>query len=325
MRRREFIAGLAGSLSLWPFAARAQRPGRLPTIGYFMPGLEEGLGRMPPSFKKAFLQRLRELDWIEGRNFAIEYRWAEMRRERLAEIAAEFVRLKVDVILTAGPGIGAIRRANSTIPVVFAISTNPVAAGVVESLARPGGNMTGMSLQLGSSAGKRIEILRELVPSLRRLGILYGRPNFEISEIVKIARTLGIEVTKFLIRRSDDIAPAFETIKNNVDALYVSSHPIIGIHRHRVAELALAAQLPTMHTNRLHVDAGGLAFYGADYVDLFRRSADMVDKILRGAKPADIPVEQPTSLVLAINLRTAKNLGLKVPPTLLARADEVIE
>ena len=276
----------------------------------------------------AFVQRLRELGWIEGRTVAIEYRWAEGRIERYAEIAAEFVRLKVDVIVTVGIAVSAAKQATSVIPIVFA-AADPLGTGLVASLARPGGNVTGLSLQFTDLVGKRIELLREVVPGLRRLAIManigYPASVLEMGEVQTIAKTLGLEVATSAIRRSEDIVPSFEAVKGRAEALYVCGDALVTTNRIRINILAMSARLPTMHGLREYVEAGGLMSYGANFADLYRRSGDYVDKILRGAKPGDIPVEQPTKFDLVINLTTAKALGLEVPPTLLARADEVIE
>jgi putative ABC transport system substrate-binding protein len=278
----------------------------------------------------AFVQRLRELGWIEGRNVAIEYRWADGRTERLAEFAAEFVRLKVDVIVTSGtPPVIAAKQATSVIPIVFAAVGDPVGTGLVTSLARPGGNVTGLSIQAIDLAGKRLELLHEVVPGLRRLAIMAnaGAPPalLEMAEVQTTTRVLGLEVVVSEIRRPEDIAPAFEAFKGRAEALYVCNDPLVTTNRIRINTLALGMELPTMYNVREFVEAGGLMSYGPNFLDLYRRAADFADKILRGARPADIPVEQPTKFELAINLKTAKALGLEVPPTLLARADEVIE
>jgi putative ABC transport system substrate-binding protein len=329
LQRREFIAllgGAATSTAFWPLAARAQQAGKLPTIGF--------LGAATPSawgpWTAAFVQRLRELGWIEGRTIAIEVRWAEGRSERFAEIAAEFVRLKVDVIVTASTAaVIAAKQATSVIPIVFAVAEDPVAAGLVTSLARPGGNVTGLSNQQTDLAGKRLELLREVVPGLRRLAIManVGNPSSvaEMREVQTTARTLGLEVVTSEIRRAEDIAPAIEALKGRAEALYVCGDSLTGANRIRINTLAQGARLPTMYALREFVEAGGLLSYGPNFPDLWRRAADFVDKILRGAKPADIPVEQPTKFEFVINLITAKALGLTVSPTLLARADEVIE
>src|SRR6516162_3766394 len=326
MRRREFITLLGGAAAAWPLAARAQQqPAKLPTIGF--------LGAATPAawsvFIVTFVRRLRELGWIEGRTIAIEYRWAEGRGERYAEIAAEFVRLKVDIIVTSGGAVLAAKQATSLIPIVFAAAADPVGGGFVASLVQPGGNVTGLSAQFTDLAGKRLELLREIVPSLRQLAIManagYPAAVLEMAEVQATARTLGLEVTTLGIRRAEDIAPAFEALKGRAEALYVCSDILTTTNRVRVNTLALTARLPMMYGVREYVEAGGLMSYGPNFLDLWRRTGDLVDKILRGAKPADIPVEQPTKFDLVINLTTAKALGLDVPPTLLARADEVIE
>jgi putative tryptophan/tyrosine transport system substrate-binding protein len=238
--------------------------------------------------------------------------------------------LAPDVIVTTGGSVtGTVQQATRTVPIVFTGIVDPVGGGFVASLARPGGNVTGLSIQSPDLAGKRLELLREVVPSLRRLAIMVnvGAPGavLEMREAQAVARTLGLEVATVEIRRAEDIAPAFEALKGRADALYVCSEPLINTNRTRINILAVGARLPTVHAFREHVEAGGLMSYGANFPDLFRRAADYVDKILRGAKPADIPVEQPTKFDLVINLTTAKALGLTVSPSLLARADEVIE
>jgi putative ABC transport system substrate-binding protein len=328
MSRRELmlLAAAAPSSLLWPLPLRAQQAGKVPTIGF--------LGAATPSAWSHrvanFVQRLRELGWIDGRTIAIDYRWAEGRTGRFPEIAAEFARLKVDVIVTAGTAsVIAAKQATSVIPIVFAVAGDPVATGLVASLARPGGNVTGLSLQAPDLAGKRLELLREVVLGLRRLAILANIGNplnvLERDEVRTTARTLGLDVVTLEIRRAKDIAPAFEALKGRAEALYVCADPLIITNLIRINTLALGARLPTMHGSREYVEAAGLMSYGPNFPDLFRRAAEHVDKILRGTKPADIPVEQPTKFELVINLTTAKALGLTVPPGLLARADEVIE
>jgi ABC-type uncharacterized transport system substrate-binding protein len=326
MKRREFITLLGSATAAWPLAGGAQQPAKLPTIGF--------LGSTTPSAQSqwtaALVQRLRELGWIEGRTIAIEYRWAEGRFDRSPEIIAEFVRLKVDVIVThATANVIAAKQATSVIPIVFAAAGDPVGSGQVASLARPGGNVTGLSLQRTDIAGKRLELLREAVSGLRRLAIMANAGNpanmLEMGEVQAAARTLGLDVATFEIRRAEDIAPAFQSLKGSADALYVASDPLTNTNRVRINTLALAARLPTIYGTREQVEGGGLMSYGPDFPDLFRRAGDYVDKILRGAKPADLPVEQPTQFDLVINLTTAKALGVEIPPTLLARADEVIE
>ena len=277
----------------------------------------------------AFVQRLRELGWIEGRTVAIEYRWGEGRAERYVDIAAEFVRLKVDVIVTSGSAVVAVKQATSVIPIVFPTANEPVGSGLVASLARPGGNATGLSMQQTDLAGKRLELLREIVPGLRRLGVLIsvGNPGAALDRdhVQAAAGALGLEVVTREIQRAEEIAPAFEAFKGRAHALYVVGDALMSTNRIRINTLALAARLPSMYPNRASVEAGGLVSYGANFPDLYRRAGDYVDKILRGAKPGDLPIEQPTKFELVINLTTAKALGLEVPATLLARADEVIE
>jgi putative ABC transport system substrate-binding protein len=274
--------------------------------------------------------RLRELGWIEGQSIAIERRWAEGRGERFTAIAAEFVRLKVDVIVASSTqGVVAAKEATSQIPIVFTAAGDPVGAGLVASLARPGGNVTGLSQQQTDTATKRLELLREMVPDLRRLAILVnpGNPTSERDkEQVQIAaHTLGLQSATFEVRRGEDFKSAFDMIKGQAEALYVCLDPLINVNRTRISTLAVAARLPTMHGLRGLVEAGGLMSYGPNFPDLHRRAADFVDKILRGAKPADIPIEQPTRFDLIINLTTAQVLGLTIPETILVRADEAIE
>jgi len=323
--RRELLAALGGAAA-WPLAARAQQSGKLQTIGF----MGQSTRSAASEWVAPFVQRLRELGRIEGRTVTIEYRWAEGREERIAQIAAEFVRLKVDIVVTSGtPEVLAAKQATSVIPIVFATAGDPVANGLIDSLARPGGNVTGLSLQSNDIAGKRLGLLREVVPGLGRLAILANVSNpfsvLELGETRAAARMLGLEADSLEIRQGEDIATAFEAVKGRAEAVYVCTDGLVNANRIRINTLALAARLPTMHGYRDYVEAGGLMSYGANLPDLFRRSADYVDKILRGAKAGDIPVEQPTKFDLVINLTTAKALGLQVPPTLLARADEVIE
>ena len=323
MRRREFITLLVGS-SVWPLAARAQRV-KLPTIGFLGAGTPSGWNH----WVAAFVQRLRELGWIEGRTVAIEFRWAEGRPERYTEIATEFVGLKVDVIVTVGGAVLATKQATSVIPIVFAAAADPLGSSMVASLARPGGNVTGLSIQATDLAGKRVELLREVIPGLRQLAIMadvgYPAAVLEMGEVQAAARTLGLEVTALEIQRADDIASAFEALKGRAEALYIPANPLVNTNRIRINTLALGARLPTMFGLREYVESGGLMSYGPNVLDQFRHAADYVDKILRGAKPGDLPVEQATKFELVLNLTTAKTLGLTIPPTLLVRADEVIE
>jgi putative ABC transport system substrate-binding protein len=298
----------------------------LPTIGFL--GASTPFGAWS-QWTAAFVQRLRELGWVEGRNVAIDYRWAEGRRERFAEIAAEFVRLKVDVIVTVGSAVAATKQVTSTIPIVFALAVDPVGSGIVDSLARPGGNVTGISIQSTDLAGKRLEILREALPDLRRLAIIgdvgYAGSVLEISEAQAAARKVGLDVDVLEIRSAADIAPAFQSLKSGAQALYVCPGALINANYTRINTFALAARLPAFHASREFLGAGGFMSYGANFADQFGHAADFVDKILKGTKPADLPVEQPTKIELVINLTVAKALGLAIPETFLVRADEVIE
>jgi len=275
------------------------------------------------------VQGLRELGWNEGRNIAIEYHWAEGRSERFEEIAKEFVRLKVDVVVTGGNAAVAVKQATSTIPIVFVLAVDPVGMGLVASLSHPGGNVTGLSSQQTDTAGKRLELLREVLPDLRRLAIMasVGFPEAaqEARDVQAISKKLGLDVVTSEILHAGDISRAFKTLKGQAEALYVTADALANSNRMRINALALAARLPTMYGIRSMVEAGGLMSYGANYSALFRRAGYYADKILRGAKPAELPVEQPTKFDLVVNLITAEALGLTVPPTVLARADEVIE
>jgi putative ABC transport system substrate-binding protein len=326
MKRREFITALGGA-AVWPVAARAQQPaGKPPTIGYLGGGGPTSQG----AWVDAFVQRLRELGWIEGRSIAIEYRWGEGRAERYAEIAAEFVRLKVDVILAGGTEAAiAAKQATSSIPIIFATAGDPVGSRLVASLARPGGNVTGLSNQGSDLPAKRLGLLREVLPALRRLAVManadYSGGVTEREQIDATARTLELEIVPLPIRRVDDIASAFDGLKDRAEALYITGDSLVNAQRLRIITLALVGRLPTMFSQRQYVEGGGLMSYGPNFPDLNRRAADFVDKVLRGAKPSNLPVEQPTKFDLVVNLITARALGLDVPPTLLARADEVIE
>ena len=323
LKRRELIV-LLGGASAWPLMARAQQR-TMPVIGLF--GVATAATWSP--WVAAFVQRLRELGWIEGRTVAIEYRWADAQSERFAEIAAEFVRLKVDVIVTGQSPVAALKRATSTIPIVLAIATDPIGTGVVASLAHPGGNLTGLSLQAPDLAGKRLELLREVVPTLRRLAILtnVGFPAavVEMNEVGAAAQMFGLDVVKLEVRRAEDIGSTFQAHKDGVDALYVTSDALLSSNRIRINTFANVARMPTIGGGKEFVEGGGLMSYGPSFTDLFRRAAEYADKILRGAKAGDLPVEQPTKFDLAVNLTTAQAIGVPVPPTLLARADEVIE
>jgi ABC-type uncharacterized transport system substrate-binding protein len=327
IRRRDFITLVCGAVAAWPVVASAQQPaGKPPIIGY----IGGGARTSQQAWLDAFMQRLRERGWIEGRTVTIEVRWGEGRAERYTEIAAEFVRLNVNVILAGGTEAAvAAKQVTSTIPIVFPTAGDPVGSKLVVSLARPGGNVTGLS-NLGTDlAAKRLEILREAFPELRQLATLlntdYSGGVTETGEVQAAAAALGLEIIPLPIRRVEDIAAALEGLKGRAQALYTTGDPLVNAQRLRINTFALAARLPTMFSQRQYLEVGGLMSYGPNFLDLNRRSADYVDKILRGATPADLPVEQPTKFDLVINLITARALGLTIPPTLLTRADEVIE
>jgi ABC-type uncharacterized transport system substrate-binding protein len=323
MRRREFI-GIAGVAIAWPLVARAQQGSRLPKIGFLGPDASSWR-----PWTGAFVERLHELGWIEGRTITIEYRWSEGRPTRVAEIATEFVRQKVDVIVTMGSAVPTLEQATAIIPVVFAVATDPLGDGLVTNLARPGGNVTGLSQQSTDLVGKRLELLRNVVPRLHRLAIManVGYPGavLEMHGVQAAASALGVDVAPLEIRRAEDIAPAFAALTPTADALYVAGDALVNANRTRIITLSLTARLPTIFYSRDFVQAGALMSYGPNYTDELRRAADLVDKILRGTKPGDIPVEQPTKFEFVINLTTAKALGLTIPASYLSLADELIE
>ena len=312
MNRRAFIT-LLGGAGAWPLAARAQQ-GRK-TIGF--------LGASTSSnwinWTTAFVRRLGELGWIEGRTVTIEYRWADGRSERFAEIATEFVRLNVDVIVTVGSAAVSAKQVTSTTPIVFAAASDPLGGGLVASLARPGGNATGLSMQASDAVGKRLELLREVLPELRTFAVIgnvaYPAAVQEISEVREAARSLGLDLKLLEIRRAEDIPDTFPALKSSPQALYVCADPVVNANHARINTLALGAQVPTVHGVRDFLGAGGFMSYGPSVVYLFGRAADYIDKILRGAKPEDLPVEQPTKFDLVFNLTTAKALGIEIPPT----------
>ena len=321
MRRREFVTFLGGAVA-WPLVARAQQLPKVPTIGFCGASTQA----LYTEWVAAFIQRLHEHGWIEGRTVAIEYRWAEGRNERASEIASEFVRMNVDVIVTAStPHVIATKRATSTIPIVFASAGDPVGNGLVQSFARPGGNVTGLSIQAAETAGKKIQLLRELLPAMSRLAIMGNGGNIavtaEMREHQAAAHKLGLDAMIFEIRQPEDIAPTIAKIKSSFDALFIPAEPLAATYRRRISIFAIAAHLPTMFGSSEYVEAGGLMSYGPNFPDLYRRTADFVDKILRGAKPADLPVEQPTKFDFIVNVSTAEAFGLTVPATLLATAD----
>lgn len=328
MRRREFIILLA-SATACPLAARAQQQaGKVPRIGY----LRATSPSDRPSQLDAFRQGLRELGWSEGQNVVIDYRYAEGRFDRLPNLAADLVRLEVDLIVSEGTqGVTAARNATGTIPIVMTTVRDPVGTGLIASLARPGGNVTGMSGSAGLEiVAKQLELLKEAVPRIRRVAILSNPANayhqLAIREVNVAARSLGVQPQVLEARGPNELDGAFAAmVKERVEALLVVSDVIFNNHRARLADLAARSRLPAAYGVRESVEAGGLMSYGTSFLELYRRSAAYVDKILKGAKPADLPVEQPTKFELVINLKTARALGLTVPPALLARADEVIE
>jgi ABC-type uncharacterized transport system substrate-binding protein len=324
MERREFIRGLCSGIAAWPLAASAQQGGEPRRIGV--------LGADPTVWKPwmaAFVTRLRERGWAEGNNIAIEYRWSAGMSRRVSEIAAEFLRQDVDVIVTYGSAVTILKQATTIVPIVFAVAFDPVRAGLVQNMAQPGGNVTGVSIQQLDLVGKRLELLRAAIPQLHRLAILadagYAEPMLEADRVKSMAQELGLEAARVGIWQPQDIAPAVAALGNKADALYVVSDALIAANRARIVKLALTEHLPTIFSYDDYVEAGGLMSYGPNYADLFARAADMVDKILHQTKPGDIAVEQPTKFDFAINVNTAAALGLTMPPTLLATADEVIK
>jgi putative ABC transport system substrate-binding protein len=324
MQRREFITIFGGFIGAWPLAAAAQQPGNQRLIGV--------LGADATAWSPwtvALTARLRELGWSEGDTVAIEYRWANGRSDRVSEIAAEFERRKVDVIVTYGSAATILSQTITTIPIVFAVAFDPVRAGLVQSLAHPAGNVTGISIQQPDVVGKRLKLLQQAMPQLHRLAILadagYAEPMLEADRVKSMAQASGLEAARIGVWRAEDIEPALASLTNKADALYVVSDALIAANRTRIVTLALSARLPTMMSYDDYVDAGALMSYGPDYPDLFRKAATMVDKILRGTKPGDIPVEQPTKFELAINAKTAAALGLTFPQTFLAMVDEVLK
>jgi putative ABC transport system substrate-binding protein len=322
MIRRNFIALLGGAAVGFPLTTWARQPGKVLAVGFLWPSVT-------PAHTVPFVERLAELGWVDGRTIAIEYRYSEGRPERVTEIAAEFVRQQVDAIVTYGGAVAILKQASQTIPIVFAIAGDPVGTGFVPNLSRPGGNITGTSVQQAEVAGKRLELLRDVVPHLHRLAIMfdagYRASVLESNEVQTVARTHGLEVAPQEIRRAEDITPAFDALRGRADALYIVENALILANASAIAALAINARLPTILSSQATIEAGGLMSYGPNFPALLRRAAEIVDKILGGTKPGDIPVEQPTKFDLVINLETAKALGLPIPHNLLVLADEVIE
>src|SRR5262245_23695036 len=326
MKRRHFITLLGGAAAAWPFAARAQSA-KLPTIGFLGPSTPLAMSQ----WVAAFAQRLRELGWTEGRTVAVEYRWAEGRSERLAEIAAEFVRLKVDVIVTyATPPVIAAKQATGVIPIVAAVMGDPVGTGLVDSLARPGGNVTGFMNYEYSLSAKWLELLKEIAPNITRVAVLrdptFGSSTSQFAVIQAAAPSFRTETIPVNVRDAGEIERAVAAFAHRPNGCLIATATGQTVaHRDLIVTLAARHKLPTVYYERFFVAAGGLMSYGPDQLEQYRRAAGYVDRILKGEKPADLPVQAPTKFDLVINLKTAKALGLAVPPTLLARADEVIE
>jgi putative ABC transport system substrate-binding protein len=326
MRRRDFITLIGGTAALaWPIAARAQQSPKVPRIGYVR-------AETPPAVDiKAFRQGLREHGYVEGENIIVEYRWAEGNEEKLRSAIAELIRLNVDLIVSSAPAATrAAKEATTTIPIVMVTVADPVAFGFVASLARPGGNITGFAFLLPELSGKRLEVLKDCVPTLSRVAVLWNAANpykpHDLREVEAVSRGLGVTIHTFPVNGPADFDDAFKAaVEAHVDGVLTLEDPFTIAHRNRIVGLALQHRLPAVYAVRPFVDAGGLMSYGPDRADQNRRAASYVDTILKGAKPADLPVEQPTKFQLVINLKTAKALGLTIPPTLIARADEVID
>jgi putative ABC transport system substrate-binding protein len=327
MDRRAFISGITLGLLTAPLATEAQPPSKVPRIGF----LATNSPAEYPDLLEAFRQGLRDLGYVEGQNIAIEYRWAEGRVERFSDFAVELVGLKVDVIVaTSSPLALAAKNATRTISIVFATAADPVGSGLVASIARPGGNVTGFSLLAPEIVARQLQLLKEAVPTASRVAVLSNPANSYTALLVKetgaAARSLGVRVQLLGVRGATALDSAFSAItKERPGALFVLFDPVLLGHRTRIAEFANKNRLPAMYPHREYVEAGGLIAYGVDLRDNFRRAATYVGKILKGAKPGDLPVEQPTKFELVINLKTAKALGLTIPPSLLQRADQVIE
>jgi putative ABC transport system substrate-binding protein len=325
MRRRDFITLAGGAAAAWPLVVRAQ-PAKSPVVGFLVPGSEASHG----AWVAAFTKRLAELGWTDSRNVKIEYRWAAGDNQRMMEFAAEFVQRKVDVIVSSANGVNIASEATSSIPIVFAAYNDPIVSGLVKSLSRPGGNVTGLTVQPSDLASKRVELLREVVPNMRRIAALANVAGsgfaVETAGVRAAAAALNVEAEILELRFADDIARALARIKERrPDGLYVLSEPLVNANKEQILRVVTEERIPTIFGFREFVDAGGLMSYGANFPDLFARAAEFTDKILRGEKPAGMPVQQPVKFDLIINLKAAKALELKVPESFLLRADEVIE
>ena len=327
MRRRDLIVLLGGAAAAWPLAARAQQPRKVPRIGVLLPGTAASFALRT----KAFLDGLRELGYIEGRTITIEWKWGQDKVEGLPELAADLVGRNIDVLVTGGtPAAKALKSATGTIPIVMAIIGDPVAAGLVESLARPGGNATGFSIVAPDLSGKRLELLKEIVPEPSPVAVMLNTKNpqsqFELNEMQTAARAMGLQLHTVPVSPQDTLDEAFAAMNRaSVRALIILTDPIFFSQRRQIVDLAARSRLPAMHFFQEFAEEGGLVSYGPSDTDLYRRSATYVDKILNGARPSELPVEQPTKFDLVINLKTATTLGLEISPMLLARADKVLE
>ena len=327
LKRREFIALLGGAAASWPLAARAQSPRKVPRIGVLLPGTAASFALRT----KALLEGLRDLGYVDGQTIAIEWRWGQDRVEGLPELAADLVGRNVDVIVTGGtPAAKALKTATGTIPIVMAIIGDPVAAGLVHSLARPGGNATGFSIVAPELSGKRLELLKEIVPEISPVAVMLNTRNpqsqFELNEMQAAARAMGLQLHPVQVSPEDTLEQAFAAMGTaSVRALVILTDPIFFSQRKRIVDLATRSRLPAMYFFQEFAEAGGLVSYGPSDTDLYRRSATYVDRILHGAKPGELPIQQPTKFDLIINLKAANALGLNISPLLLARADKVIE
>ncbi|HEY2917540.1 MAG TPA: ABC transporter substrate-binding protein [Candidatus Binatia bacterium] len=326
MRRRNFVFALGAIFLTRSFPSQAQQPARILRIGILI----AASASFYSARVEAFRQRLRELGYVEGKNIVIEYRYTEAKLERLPDLAAELVSLKVDVIVTTGPGILAAKKASPTMPIVFASFGDPVGGGLVSSLARPGGNITGLSLMTADLDGKRLELLKEAFPKVARVAFLWvpGGPtgNLPLTEMEAAAKALRLKLLSLEVRSLDDFESAFARAKREgAQALITFPNPLIATQRRQVLDFAAKNRLPAMYPSSENVEAGGLMSYGPNGADLWRRAADFVDKILKGAKPADLPVEQPKKFEFIVNLKTAEQIGLTIPPKVLAQADKVIK
>jgi ABC-type uncharacterized transport system substrate-binding protein len=325
MRRREFVTGLGCAAAAWPLAARAQQAEKIYRLGI----LEPVPAAQNATNLDALRKGLRDLGYIEGRNLIIEYRSANGRAERFPELASELIRLKVDLIVTRGtPAARAAKNATGTVPVVIATMGDPSA--LVASFAHPGGNITGVVTYTTELTAKRIELLRELVPSLSRVALLHNMGNPAVppewEETKRAARSLGLQAELLDVRRQGDLGRAIElAVRQRVDGIVIGADGLTQLHQQTIVDLVARNRLPAIYAGRDFVEAGGLIAYGVNYPDLYLRLASFVDKILKGAKPGELPVEQPAKFEMVINLKTAKTLGLAIPVTLLVQADEVIE